>query len=188
MPANDAPPRVRDSLSEQDRRAVLDALGEIRASPPARDWSRAGCVMALPGLLLLLVLPVAGRRMGLIPGVVTPFLVVGGVLLVVGVVLRLGAGGFARGHVTAAGEAALRTLEEGHEDREVLLRAATLLLCNAWAAYGPSTVEAFDFAAARARLGPRLALVTQVEGILLEQGAIYPVFTADAGGEEIPST
>ncbi|MHB1192163.1 MAG: hypothetical protein ACYC6F_03875 [Longimicrobiales bacterium] len=178
---------MSSSLSEQDRRAVLDTLGEIRASPPARDWSRPGCLMALPGLLLL-VLPVAGKGLGLTSGLVTPLLVLGGVLLVVGIVLRLGAGGFARGHVTAAAEAALRALEAGDEDREVLLRAATLLLCNAWAAYGPSTVEAFDFAAARARLGPRLTLVTEVEGILLEEGAIYPVFTADAGGEEHPST
>lgn len=187
MPADDARARVSHSFSDQDRRAVLDALGEIRASQPARDWSRPGCLMALSGLLLLVV-PVAGKGLGLTPGVVTPLLVVGGALLVVGIVLRLGAGGFARGHVTAAAEAALRALEEGDEDREVLLRAATLLLCNAWAAYGPSTVEAFDFAAARARLGPRLALVAEVEGILLEEGVIYPVFTADAGGEEPSST
>ena len=118
----------------------------------------------------------------------TPALVLGGVLLVVGIVLSVGAGGFARGHVTAAAEAALRTLEAGDEDREVLLRAATLLLCNAWASYGPSTVEAFDFAAARVRLGPMLSLVSEVEGVLLEEGVIYPVFTAGAGGEGPPST
>jgi hypothetical protein len=187
MPADDAGARVNHSFSDQDRRAVLDALGEIRAAPPARSWAAPGCAMALSGLLFL-VLPVAGKGLGLVPGVVTPLLVLGGVLLVVGIVLRVGDGGFSRGHVTAAAEAALRTLEAGDEDRDVLLRAATLLLCNAWASYGPSTVEAFDFAAARARLGPRLALVAEVEGILLEQGAIYPVFTAEAGGEGPAST
>ena len=188
MPGDDARPRVRDSFSDQDRRTVLDTLGEIRASPPARDWGGPGCLVALLGLFLLVVLPVAGKVMGLGSGAVTPLLVLGGALLVAGILLRFGAGGFARGHVTAASEAALRTLEAGDEDREVLLRAATLLLCNAYASYGPSTVEAFDFTAARARLGPTLALVSQVEGVLLEEGAIYPVFTADAVGEEPPST
>ena len=65
-----------------------------------------------------------------------------------------------------------------------LLRAATLLLCNAYATYGPSTVEAFDFGAARARLGARLDLVASVEDVLLGEGGIYPVFAPEVGDEE----
>jgi hypothetical protein len=174
---------VSAPLPEQDRRTVLEALREIRASPPPRNWAGPGCVMTLPGFVLLLVLPVVGKRLDVGPGVATPLIVLGGVLLVVGLVLWLSAGGFARGHVTAAAEAALRTLEAGDEDREVLLRAATLLLCNAYATRGPSTVEAFDFGAARGRLGPRLELVAAVEAVLLEEGAICPVFTSDGGQE-----
>lgn len=144
--------------------------------------------MALPGFLLLLVVPVLGRRLGLPSGAAVPLLVVGGALLAVGLVLWLGAGGFARGRVTTAAEAALRVLEAGEEDHEVLLRAATLLLCNAWATHGPSTVEAFDFTAARARLGARLELVMAVEGALLDEEVIYPVFTVDGdGGEADPA-
>lgn len=159
----------------------MEALDEIRAAPPMRDWAGTGRAMALPGLALLLVIPVVGKELGLGPVVATPLLVIGGVLLVVGIVLGLSAGGFARGHFTAAAEAALRTLEAEDEDREVLLRAATLLLCNAWATYGPSTVAALDFGAARRRLGARLELVTAVEDVLLEEGAIHPVFTLVEG-------
>ena len=172
---------MSDPLSGQDRRAVLDALREIRATPPPRNWAGPGCVMALPGFLLLLVLPVAGRTLGVGPGVATPLVIVGGVLVVVGLVLWFSAGAFVRGHTMTAAEAALRTLQAGDEDREVLLRAATLLLCNAYATHGPSTVEAFDFSAGRARLGPSLELVRAVEGVLLEEGAIYPVFTLGDG-------
>jgi hypothetical protein len=129
-----------------------------------------------------------GRKLGIGPGLATPLLVAGGVMLVVGLVLWFSAGGFARGHVTTAAEAALRVLEAGEEDREVLLRAATLLLCNAYATYGPSTVEAFDFGAARARLGPRLELVRAVEGVLLGEAAIYPVLTLEGGDEEAHGT
>ncbi len=140
--------------------------------------------MALPGFALLLVVPLLARRIGLASGAAVPLLVAGGALLVVGLVLWFGAGGFARGRVTAAAEAALRVLEAGDEEREVLLRAATLLLCHAWATHGPSTVEAFDFATARARVGDRLDLVTAVERVLLAEGAIYPVFTPDEEGRE----
>lgn len=173
-------------LSDEDRRAVLETLGEIRASPPPRQWAGPGCIMALPGFLLLLVVPVLGRRFGLPTGAAVTLLVVGGALLVVGLVLWFSAGGLVRGHVMTAAEAALRVLESADDDRDVLLRAATLLLCNAWATHGPSTVEAFDFTAARARLGARLELVTEVESVLLDEGAIYPVFTLDddGGGED----
>ena len=171
-------------LSQDDRRAVLEILDEIRSSPPPRHWAGPGCVMALPGFLLLLVVPVLGRRVGLPHGAAVPLLVAGGALLVVGLVLWLSAGGLARGRVTAAAEAALRVLEGEEEDRDVLLRAATLLLCHAYATHGPSMVEAFDFTAARRRVGARLELVRAVEGVLLDEGAIHPVFTLDVEGAE----
>lgn len=180
-PGAEADPPVSAPLTEQDRRAVLGTLEEIRSAPPPRDLAGVGCVMALPGFVLLLVVPVLGRRLGLPAGAAVPVLVVGGALLIVGLVLWLTAGGFVRGRSIAAAEAALRTLEAGDDDREVLLRAATLLLCHAYATYGPSTAEAFDFGAARARIGPRLELVTAVEGVLLEKGEIYPVFTLGDG-------
>lgn len=133
--------------------------------------------MALPGFAILLIFPVVGRMMDLGSGIATVVLIVGGALVVVGVVLWFSAGGFVRGHAQAAAEAALRTLEGGEEDREVLLRAATLLVVNGYATYGPTTATAVDVAKARTRLGKHLGLVEAVEGLLLEEGAAYPLFT-----------
>lgn len=166
-------------LSENDRRTVLETLAEIRSEPPPRNYAGVGCVMALPGFVLLLVFPMVGRLLDVSSALATGVLITGGVLLVVGLILWYTAGGLQRGHAIAAAEAALRTLESGEEDREVLLRAATLLLCNAYATYGPATAQAFDFAVAGRRMGPRLALVMGVEEVLLGESAIYPVFTGE---------
>ena len=167
-----------------ERLVVRETLRELREAPAPRNLAGLGCVMALPAFVVLLVFPVVGRWLDVSRGVATAVLIAGGVLLVVGLVMWLTAGGFARGHVTAAAEAALRTLEADDDDPDVLLRAATLLLLNAYATYGPSTTEAFDFGAARTRLGERLDLVLAVERLLLEDGAIYPVFTMGAEGEQ----
>lgn len=165
------------SLSDRDRMTVRDTLAEIQAAPPPRNHAGLGCVLALPGFVILLVFPVVARRFAVGGGLATPVLVLGGLLLVVGLVLWFTAGGLVRGHAIAAAEAALRNLEGGDEDREVLLRAATLLLTHAYATHGPATAETFDFDAGRQRLGPRLALVLAVEELLVGDGAIYPVFT-----------
>lgn len=174
---------MSEILRDVDRRVVRETLDEIRAEPAPRSLAGVGCVMALPGFLLLLVFPLVARKLAVASGPATAVLVVGGVLLVVGLGLWFSAGGFVRGRFIAAAEAALRTLEKGEKEREVLLRAATLLLCNAYATYGPSTAETFDFAEGRRRLGPRLDLVMAVEEVLLAEGVIYPVFT-DAGEGE----
>lgn len=174
-------------LSPEDRSAVHEALAEIRATPPPKSYAGVGCVLALPGFALLLIFPVVARVLELGSSLATPALVVGLALLAVGLILWFTAGGLARGHIIAAAEAALRTLEDGAdsdgrdspEDRDVLLRAATLLLCNAYATSGPSTVVAFDIEGARRRLGSRLALVVAVEEALLEEDAVDPVFTLD---------
>jgi hypothetical protein len=173
-------------LSDADISVIRETLAEIRAAPPPRDFGGAGCAVSVLALALLLGFPALGRKLAVGTGTATTVLVAGGVLLIVGIVLRLTAGGFVRGHAIAAAEAALRVLEAGEGDRETQLRAATLLLCHAFATYGPTTSEAFDFAAARARVGARLELVTAVEAFLLAEKAIYPVFssgdTADQGG------
>jgi hypothetical protein len=168
-------------LGDSDRRIVRGALDEIRATPSPVDRAPLGCALALPGFAILLVFPVVGRMLNLGSGVATLALGLGGVLVVVGVVLWFSAGGFVRGHAVAAAEAALRTLESGEEEREVLLRAATLLVVNAYATYGPTTSTAVDVDKARSRLGKHLGLVEAVEGVLLEEGAAYPIFT---GAEE----
>jgi hypothetical protein len=167
-------------LSDTDRRIIDEALNEIRSTPSPVDRAPLGCTIALPGFAILLVLPVVGRMVSLGSAVGTVALGVGGVLVVVGVVLWFSAGGFVRGHAQAAAEAALRTLEGGEDDREVLLRAATLLVVNAYATYGPTSSSSVDVDRARARLGKHLGLVEAVEGLLLEEGAAYPIFTKPA--------
>ena len=172
------------NLTDRDRMTVRDTLAEIRAAPPPRNHAGLGCVMALPGFVILLVFPVVARKFAVGGGLATPILVVGGLLLVVGLVLWFTAGGLVRGHAIAAAEAALRTLEAGDEDGEVLLRASTLLLTHAYATHGPATAETFDFEAARPRLGARLDLVLAVEALLVAEEAIYPVFTvAESPGD-----
>lgn len=164
-------------LTDRDRLTVRDTLAEIRAVPAPRNHAGLGCVMALPGFVILLVFPVVARKFAVGAGMATPVLVVGGLLLVVGLVLWFTAGALVRGHAVAAAEAALRTLEAGDEDGEVLLRASTLLLTHAYATQGPATARTFDFQAACPRLGARLDLVLAVEGLLVAEEAIHPVFT-----------
>ena len=165
-------------LSEQDRAVVLATLEEIRSEPPPSNRAGQGCVMALPGFLLLLVFPIVGRMMGIQGGAAAVVLILGGVLLVVGLALWFTAGGAERGRATAAAEAALRVLEDRGQDGETYLRAATLLLCNAYATHGPSTVQSFDFGVGASRLGAQRERVMAVEEVLLGEGAIYPVFTS----------
>lgn len=169
-------------MHDSDRSIVRAALDEIRAAPGPPDRAPLGCTIALPGFAILLVFPLVGRMLGIGGGVAAVVLGLGIALLVVGLGLWFAAGGLVRGHFTAAAEAALRRLEDPAEtDRETLLRAATLLLVHAHATYGPTTSAGFDFARARTRLGERIELVTAVERVLLDEEAIYPVFT---GGEE----
>lgn len=170
-------------LSDEDVLVIREALTEINAAPPPRDFGGAGCAISVLALALLLAFPALGRKLAVGAGAATSVLVAGGVLLIVGIVLRLTAGGFVRGHAIAAAEAALRALEVGEGEREAQLRAATLLLCHAFATYGATTTGSFDFDAARARLGARIELVRAVELRLLEEKAIYPVFTQGEAAE-----
>lgn len=167
-------------LRPEDLEAIDAAVGEIRTEQGPVDRGPIGCVLSLPAFATLLVVPVLGRQLGLPSSVATPVLVAAVVLLVVGLVLWFTAGGFVRGHVKAAAEAALRTLEawtpeEGR--REEMLRASTLLVMNAWASHGPTTTEAFDREEARRRIGGAMPLVESVEEHLVERGVTFRVFT-----------
>jgi hypothetical protein len=167
-------------LGPEELEVVDEALEEIRTEEGPVDRGPIGCVLALPAFVLLLVVPVLGRRFGLPQAVATPIILVAIVLLVAGLTLWFTAGGFVRGHVTAAAEAALRNLESWDPEagrREEALRAATLLVMNAWASYGPTTTEAFDRAEARERLGATLPLVESVEEHLVARGVTFRVFT-----------
>ncbi len=163
---------------------MRQALHEIREQPLPPDRGPLGCAIALPGFAILLVFPVVGRLLSVGSGVATVAVGLGIVLLVVGLGFWFSAGGQARRHASAAAEAALRRLDGGEDDRETVLRAATLLLANAFAARGPTRYASFDVEDVRRRLGDRLPLVTSVERFLRQEEAIYPVFTEGASDED----
>lgn len=176
-------------LGEEDLAVVHEALEDLRAAPPPRDLAPIGCVLGLPGVLLLLVLPIAGRRLGLQAGEATVFVVTGIVLLGVGLVLWYSAPGQAHAHAVAAAEAALRRLEAWDPragDRREALRAATLLVRSGHSIHGATPRLAVDPDRARARLGAMSVLVEAVEEALLEEGGALPLFTAWEGGGEGP--
>jgi hypothetical protein len=170
---------MSDELSAHDVGIVRDAFGDIEAEPPPKDWGAVGVAAALVGLVVVVGVPLLARTMSVPHGVVIAALTAGAALVVLGVVARMSAGGFARGRSIAAAEAALRQLESDDPDRETALRAATLLLVHAYAMYGPKPAASFDFAAGRRRLGERMSMVEAVERALLREGRIDPVF-ADA--------
>jgi len=171
---------VEPMLGPEERAVVDEALAEIRAEEGPVDRGPLGCLLALPAFLALLVVPVLGRQYGLPSGVATPIIAGSIALLVVGLVLWFTAGGFVRGHVRAAAEAALRTLEgwtAEDGEREEALRAATLLVMSAFASYGPTTSRTFEPEAAAERVGALQPLVEAVERHLVEKGVTYRVFT-----------
>lgn len=167
------------SLSPEDLSIVQETLQEIRDMPPPRDNRGLGCVVSMAGVFVLFVLPYVGRMIPIPSAVGRVGLLVGGAFTVVGVVLVLTAGGFVRGNYVAAAEAALRQLEGWSPeagDREVALRAATLLLTHAVATYGATSSGSFDVAAAEERIGHMLPLVRAVQAVLVEEDAAFEVF------------
>ena len=172
-------PHSPAALGSADLEVVLETLEEIRGMPPPRDNQPTGCLMSLGGIVVLLGMPVLARFVEIGSGAGSWGLIVGGALTVIGVVTWMTAGGFVRGNYIAAAEAALRelegwTAEDG--DREVALRAATLLLTHSVAVYGPTSTSSFEPHEAEKRLGAMMPLVLAVQQVLVEEEACYPVF------------
>jgi hypothetical protein len=174
------------TLRDEDAAVVREAMDEILGTPPPPDRGPAGCVVALPGFVMLLLYPPVARMLGL-PGWLAVVVVSAGILfLAVGLILWFTAGTLGRRHAVAAAEAGLRALESWSPeqgDREEALRAATLMLMNSFAQSGTTAVTTFDADDARRRIAHRMPLVEAVERYLLEQAVLYPLFTL----EEEPS-
>jgi hypothetical protein len=144
---------MSEELSAHDVGIVRDAFREIEAEPPPKDWGTVGVWAAVVGGVVLVGVPLLARGVPVPRGAVIAALIAGAAMVVLGVVARASAGGFARGRSIAAAEAALRHLESDDPDRETALRAATLLLVHAYAMYGPKPSASFDFLAGRRRSG-----------------------------------
>jgi len=142
--------------------------------------------MVLVGIAGLVAVAALGPSLGIGGGVATTVVILGAGLTVAGIVLAMTRGGFTRGASIAAAEAALRQLEKGDEDEEVMLRAATLLLAHSFVSYGATTSNTFEREKAAPRIGGQLPMVRAVEEFLLAEDRIYPVFTMDSEDEPEP--
>jgi hypothetical protein len=163
---------VPEVLNDRDRMIVREARTEIRETPLPESRGPVGCLGAILGAGVLLVWP---QLIDVIPGgdFLSPFVMLLGVVLVVGGIVSSFFVGKKTRSAHAAVEAALRQLESeastaalSSDERETALRAATLLISHAFISDGPSTVEGFDRAEAATRIGPAMGLVLGVQGVL----------------------
>ncbi len=169
-----------ESLTERDLLVIRETIADIESAPPPTDMGHLGCPAAILGGLLLVAWP---KLLELLPaaGFFTPFVMLAAVLMMIGgPVAAFTAGGFVRGASIAAAEAALRQLESDEDDREVMLRAATLLLMNAFVSSGPGATMAFNPDGVASRIGDSFPLVVAVEKHLIDVVLTHPVFTAVA--------
>jgi len=164
-------------LSYEDRQIVLEALEDIDRTPPPPDWGVFGPPVALSGVLIAGVTSVFGDGMGLPGPVVVGALIIGVAMLVIGVILGVMSGGFERASERAAAEAALREFASGSLDREVRLRAATLLLTHTFSHQGGVAAPNYDPAEGARRIGEDMPLVQAVETMLIEMDRGEALFT-----------
>ena len=173
---------IPEVLTDLDRMVVTEARAEIQDTPLPESRGPVGCVAALLGAGVLVVWP---RLVGVVPGgdFVSPFVVLAGVVLVVGGFVSSFFVGRKTRSAHAAVEAALRQLESdapgsvlSGDDRETALRAATLLISHAFISDGPSTVEGFDREEAATRIGPAMPLVLGAQGVLEEELGVWIPF------------
>ena len=150
---------------------------------PKTKSTRAGCLVSVLAIFTLFAIPAANRALGLgISRKTVALLALSllGVAVLGGVLQMLGGALAARG---AASQRALDALahltkqfsESGDAENR---RAAVTLLADAFITGGATTVAAFDFNDAKARLGPALPYVQEIERVLREERQIYPVFTS----------
>ena len=166
-----------ESLTDDDRLVVRETRQEIASAPPPTDLGHLGCPVAVLGVVILIgwvkLVDVVSAL-----AFFTPFVMLGGILMVVsGPIAGFTAGGFVRRAATTATEAALAHLESADEERDVRLRAATLLISHAFVIQGPTTSETFDADQVAERIRAVLPLVIAVERYLVEEEGVDPVFT-----------
>lgn len=173
-------------LTDHDRLVVRESHEEIVATPPSKGLGYLGCPVALLGIVIFVLWP---QLLGVMPAAsfFTPFAMLAAVLMVIGgPVAGFASGGFVRGRSTAAVEAALRQLESGDGDRDVMLRASTLLISHAFVSQGPTTSQTYEVVEVMPRIGDELPVVLAVEAYLVEELGVHRVFTLPSGedGEE----
>ena len=166
-------------LRGEEAQAVLNELRRLRETPPPTDPSAAGCVVAIVALVALVFMPVMTRVLPFGSGGMLALGVGLGSVVVVGTLVGVFGGGFARGAVGPEVDAAVEELvtEFPDGDRAAMRDAAVRILINSTVSSGPSTVRGYDPIEVGSRLGRALPYVLRIERFLLERDEIYPVFT-----------
>ena len=175
MTATPSPDEVAALLRE------YDTVSTQPARKPKR--TRAGCLVSVLAIFALFAFQGANRALGLGIPLRTVALVAFSLLgvAVLGIALQ-----FFASAMTVRGAASQRALDAlahltkqfSESSDEANRRAAVTLLADAYITGGATTVAAFDFDDARARLGSALPYVQEIERVLREERQIYPVFTS----------
>ncbi len=166
-----------EQLTDTDRMLIREARDEINRSPTPVNRGPMGCLTGLMGLVTLIAWPSVSE---LIPGAdfVSPFVVLGGILMLIGgLVASFFGGSSGRLAAEAAVESAARHLQAAESDRETRLRAATLLIMHAFISSGPATTQTFEPIEMQRRIGASMPLVLAVEGYLLSDEKGWSVFS-----------
>ena len=170
------------TLSPEDRRIIFALLHhEISQTPRARSLNPVGCLVFLVALGLFVSLSVLTRRWAL------PGLVRSGLFLVIvtglgsGVWVIFFGGGSGESRARASAMQALDHLCQAfpQSSAQENMAAAVRLLLNAHYSGGPWTMSTVDVDGAREQLERAgvLEWVQQIEGFLVSEQRIQPVFT-----------
>ena len=175
---------MNDTPSPDEVTALVREYDSVAAEHVASpEGSRAGCLVSLLAIFALFAVPGANRALGL--GLTWRF-VRGFALSMLALAFLAAMFHLLAGVLAARGQATQRALDaldhlsqqfdEGSDAQN--RRAAVTLLVDAFITGGATTVAAFDFNEAKARLGPALPYVQEIERVLREERQIYPVFTS----------
>jgi hypothetical protein len=163
-------------FTPEQRAVIVAEFRRIMAEPPPFNPRPYGCLTMVAGIVLFLLVPQLGIRLpppwGTVLAALFGLMIVGGA--VAGVLLGSGVYGRAASRARQALDAL--AAEPPPDDTE-RLRQAVALIAHAVVSEGPTTSNAMDRDAARARLGERFGYVLAVEQVLNEEIGPQQVFT-----------
>jgi hypothetical protein len=171
------------TLDAREAAVVDTAWREAEEEAPRPPVQAGGLFLAVSGMVLLTLVPAAGRVVTLDPGTAGGVLALAILLLLAGAGIAMGGGHLHRRadrrRVTAM-VARLRTPPDHHAG----LREATHLLARADPRGGPEPLPGASLSRLTAELGPALPTVLRVERYLVERGRMQPLFLAPGAIDE----
>lgn len=162
-------------FTPEQRAAIVAEFRRIMAEPPPFNPRPYGCLTAIAGIVLFLLVPQLGIRppppWGTVLVALFGVMILGGA--VVGVLLGSGVHGRA---ATRAGAALEALASDVAVEDAARMRHAVALIAHATVSDGPTTLVAIDPAQARRRLGAGLDYVIAVEDVLARELGAQRVF------------